>query len=111
MKKEEVLEEQENSNIIDLLNQKNSWAIVGLACAIGGVNLIGLLASLLGIKNAKKYKGEYLSFAIAGAIICIIQIFRIIIISFHSYISPVFQGLTTIQYAFWDFIVSIITSL
>ena len=104
-------ETKEDNKISNVMNQKNRWAIVGLACALGGVNIIGLLASLLGIKNAKKQNGEYMSFAVAGAIICIVHIFRILIATFHSFITPAIEGAVTFPAALWNFIITIITTL
>lgn len=112
MEKQEQLNEKNKTNsIMELVSKKNGWAIVGLACAIGGVNIIGLIASIFGIKSAKKNYGEFISFAVAGLVISLVHIIRILIVGFHSFIFPVIDGTEVLSTALWNFFITMITTL
>ena len=58
----------------------NGIAIAGFVCALLGVNLIGLILSIIGISNAKKCDGKNKGLAIAGVIISSIRIVLTIIL-------------------------------
>ena len=57
----------------------NGIAIGGFVCALLGLNIIGLILSIIGISNAKKCDGKNKGLAIAGVIIAAIRIVMTII--------------------------------
>ena len=47
----------------------NGIAIAGFVCALLGVNVVGLILSIIGLSNAKKANGKNKGLALAGVII------------------------------------------
>ena len=92
-------EERRNNNQLNISLNNNIHSIIGLLCAFSGINIIGLILSIKGIKIAKKTNGENLSLAISGTIISIIHIIRKILIIIFMFILPVLRGEITVSNA------------
>ena len=61
-------------------SNENGIAIAGFVCALIGFNIVGLILSIIGLSNTKKYNAKNKGFAIAGIIISIIKIILLIFI-------------------------------